>query len=92
MEKNKKFTTYTFKQFLGMEGEGDCFYEYMSPEDKEQYRKEREEYVQRLKETGDYGKEWLCKVFIEHDDTYDKVETSTESYRMVIWNTNEETK
>lgn len=82
-----KFTEYTFKQKLGMEGIGDYYYEYMSPKEIEKDRKEEEQRIQKLKDSEEYGKEYLYTISIEQDDMFDRQEQkSTTSYRAVILN------
>lgn len=86
-EQKNKFTTYTFKQRKGMEGVGDCYYEYMSPEEIKKDRKEHEKYVQELKDSGEHGKEYLATITIQSDDTFDTPTEATTSYKMIIWDT-----
>ena len=82
---NKKFTSYTFTQRMGMEGVGDMEYEWMTQEEIENSIQQDKIRVAKLKESGEYGKEYNTTIEIEHDPTFDNnPQKPTESYKSVI--------
>lgn len=93
MEKEIKFTSYTFTQRMGMEGVGDMEQEYMSPAEITESIRQDKERIEKLKASGQYGKEYTTTIRIETDPILDRLEwgggTST-SYKMEIINLSDE--
>ena len=72
-----------------MEPEGDCFFEYKTPEEIKQYREERNKYVQKCKDEGVYGEEYVATIEVEEDPILDNITGSYTSYGFTIINFSE---
>ena len=87
MKENKKFTTFTFTQRMGMEGVGDMEQVWMTQQEIEESIRQDKEKVQRLKDSGEYGKEYTTTISIEYDPTIDNtINNPTESYNFTVIN------
>lgn len=78
MNKFKEFEITCHKGYLG-----DFTTEWWTEDDWDKHR----EYVRKLEESDEYGKEFKVNVKIQHDPLYDKSikhSKSTESYRMTF--------